>query len=439
MTIVLAGISHKTAPVEVRELLAFNNEACAEGLRTLVDGQIVREGLIVSTCNRVEVLADLNPSHLEEGGMRIRNFLAEASAIAGEVLYEHLYTHAGMNAARHLFRVASSLDSMVVGEPQVLGQVRSVYTLAVETGAAGRVLHRLMHHAFHAAKRVRTETNISANAVSVSYVAVELGRKIFGSLENRTVLLIGAGEMAQLAARHLKKAGASRLLIANRTLESAKRLAEEFDAEALPYENLAARMSEADILICSTGAKDYVISEEMARAALEERQNRPTLFVDISVPRNIDPCVGEINNLFLFDVDDLERVVASNLREREREAERAEAIVKAEVARFEQSLVNLEVGPKIGALRKEFQDLARQELRRQRKLLGELTPEQERAIEQLLVSTVNKISHPVIKEMRRSFEASEHEFENVWRRDPVSLNEGTASDRQVLEPVLITG
>ena len=439
MTIVLAGISHKTAPVEVRELLAFNNEACAEALRTLVDGRIVREGLIVSTCNRVEVLADLNPSCLEEGGKRIRNFLSEASAISVEALNKHLYTHAGMDAARHLFRVASSLDSMVVGEPQVLGQVRSAYTLAVETGAAGRVLHRLMHHAFHAAKRVRTETNISANAVSVSYVAVELGRKIFGSLENRTVLLIGAGEMAQLAARHLKKAGASRLLIANRTLESAERLAEEFDAEALPYENLAARMSEADIVICSTGAKDYVLSREMVRGALKERQNRPTLFVDISVPRNIDPRVGEINNLFLFDVDDLERVVASNLREREREVERAEAIIKAEGARFEQSLVNLEVGPKIGALRKEFQDLARQELRRQRKLLGELTPEQERAIEQLLVSTVNKISHPVIMEMRRSFEATEHEFENVWRRDSVSLNEGTASDRQPMEPVLITG
>jgi glutamyl-tRNA reductase len=437
MTIALAGISHKTAPVEVRELLAFTNEACAEGLRTLVDGEVVREGLIVSTCNRVEVMADLNPAFLEEGAARVRDFLARVRTIPSEVFSQHLYTHAGMDAVEHLFRVASSLDSMVVGEPQILGQVRHAYTLAVETGTAGRVLHRLLHHAFHTAKRVRSETNIAANAVSTSYVAVELGRKIFDSLENSTVLLVGAGEMAELAARHLRGAGASRLLIANRTFETARRLAAEFDGEAVPYETLATRLAEADIVICSTGAPDYIITEEMARRALEGRRHRPVFFVDISVPRNIDPKVGEINNLFLFDVDDLEAVIASNRREREHEAERAAEIVRTEVERFEQSLVNLEIGPKIGALRKEFQEMARKEFQRQRKLLGELTPEQERAIESLVVSTANKISHPVMIEMRRSFEATEHEFENLWRKDSVSIKEGAAFDRQGLEPVLV--
>jgi glutamyl-tRNA reductase len=437
MTIALAGISHKTAPVEVRELLAFTNEACADGLRTLVDGEVVREGLIISTCNRVEVLAVLNPERREEGAARVSRFLSDVRTIPQEVFNQHLYTHANMEAVRHLFRVASSLDSMVIGEPQILGQVRRAYTLAVETGTAGRVLHRLMHQAFHTAKRVRSETNIATSAVSVSYVAVELGRKIFGALENCTVMLIGAGEMAELAARHLKSAGAARLLFANRTDATARGLAAEFDGEAVPYTDFATRLAEADIIICSTGAPDYILDSEMAQRALEARRHRPIFFIDISVPRNIDPRVGEISNLFLFDVDDLAAVVASNLREREMEADRAQEIIEAEAARFEQSLVDLEIGPKIGALRKEFQDLARKELQRQRSRLGDLTPEQEQAIEALLVSTVNKISHPVMMEMRRSFEAVEHEFANVWRQGSQPQREEASFARQVLEPVLI--
>ncbi|HYJ46715.1 MAG TPA: glutamyl-tRNA reductase, partial [Pyrinomonadaceae bacterium] len=196
MSIVLAGVSHKTAPIEVRERLAFTPQACLEGLRSLVDGEVVREGLIVSTCNRVEVLADIEPARHEEGTERVHHFLGLCKSISPDVTRKHLYTHADTEAVRHVFRVTSSLDSMVVGEPQILGQVRKAYTTAVEAGTAGRVLHRLMHHAFRAAKRVRTETNIASSAVSISYTAVELGRKVFDSLEGRTVLLIGAGEMA---------------------------------------------------------------------------------------------------------------------------------------------------------------------------------------------------------------------------------------------------
>jgi glutamyl-tRNA reductase len=404
MSIVLTGISHKTAPVEVRELLAFTNEASAEGLRALVDGRVVREGLIVSTCNRVEVLATLNLAHQEEGERRVRNFLTEGQTEPSDVFRKYLYTHTNMDAVRHLFRVTSSLDSMVVGESQVLGQVRRAYTLAVEAGTAGRVLHRLMHHAFHTAKQVRTETGIAANAVSISSVAADVGRKVLGSLDDCTVLLVGAGEMAELAARYLKGAGASRLLVTNRTDVTALRLADQCGGEAVPFAALASRLAEADIVICSTSALDYIISPAMVRRALDERPNRPVLLVDISVPRNIDPKVAKINNVSLFDVDDLESLVTSNMIERRREAERAEAIIEIGVARFEECLRYMDTGPKIGAWRKELQEVARNELARQRRHLGELTLEQERAVEALLLSTVNKISHSAITKLSNHFD-----------------------------------
>jgi glutamyl-tRNA reductase len=436
MSMVLTGISHKTAPVEVRERLALTDEACAESLSVLVDGEVVREALILSTCNRVEVLATINPARLEEGTAHVSGFFSSACAVPFDALRRHLYTHEDMDAVRHILRVASSLDSMVVGEPQVLGQVRRAYTAAVEAGTAGRVLHRLMHTAFHTAKRVRSETGVAGNAVSISYTAVELGRKIFGSLEGRTVMLVGAGEMAELAARHLVGAGATRILVTNRTDETARRLAAEFGGEALPYENFAAHLSEADIVICSTGAGRYLLTPEMARTALELRRNRPAFFIDISVPRNIDPAIGEIGNLFVFDVDDLEAVVASNLREREREAARAESIIEAEVARFEQSLRHSDIGQKIGELRKELQTIARQELTRQRRRLGQLTPAQERAVEALLVSAVNKISHPVIQQMRRSADAVETEFTNIWRGDAAMPEKERNGGRQIIELAL---
>ena len=323
---------------------------------------------------------------------------------------------------RHLFRVASSLDSMVLGEPQILGQVRQAYAQAVEAGTAGRVLHRLMHQAFHTAKRVRSETEIATSAVSVSYAAVELGRKILGTLGGRTVLLVGAGEMAELAARHLKNAGASRVVVANRTFETARKLAAEFGGEAIEFERLADALAEADIVICSTGAREYIITPELAARARQSRRNRPAFFIDISVPRNVDPAVAQLSNLFVFDVDDLEAVVASNIREREREAERAELIVESEVMQFQQALRNLDIGPTVGALKEKLRDIAREEFQRQRGRLGDLTPEQEQAIEAMLMSAVNKISHPVINRMRRSYDAGEETEVQAWR-DSFGLGE----------------
>ena len=407
MSILLIGVNHKTAPVEIRERLAFNDEACAEGLRRLVDGEVVREGLIVSTCNRVEILSATSSELIEFGAGQLTNFLDTTGRLPAGFLDKHLYRHTNEDAVRHLFRVASSLDSMVIGEPQVLGQVRHAYSLAVEAGTAGRVLNRLVHHTFRVAKRVRTETGIAANAVSISYMAVELGKKIFDSLKGGTVMLIGAGEMAELSARHLVNAGVSRVVIANRTEEAARQIADEFGAISVSLDQMDPFLAEADVIICSTGAPAYLLTEERTRRALERRRNRPTCVIDISVPRNVDPAVGNVPNVFLFDIDDLESVISSNIREREREAERAELIVQSEVMQFQQTLRLMDIGPTIGALREKLQDIARAEMARQRKRLGPLTNEQEAAIESLLMSTVNKISHPILNQMRRFYETSE--------------------------------
>ena len=415
MSIVLVGVNHKSAPIEVRERLAFTEEACAAGLRSLVDGQMVREGLIVSTCNRVEVLAETANGQLSDTTERVIQFFSREDSLPRSLYEAHLYTYTDDQAVRHVFRVSSSLDSMVVGEPQVLGQVRRAYSIALEAGTAGRVLNRLVHHAFRVAKRVRTETGIGANAVSISYMAVELGKKIFKSLAGQTALLIGAGEMAELSARHLVNAGVSRVLLANRTEEPAVRLAGELGGEAVSLDQLSSYLAEADIVICSTAAEHYVITEQMARDALSKRRNRPSFFIDISVPRNIDPAVGDLPNVFVFDIDDLESVVSSNIREREREAERAELIVESEIMQFQQALRALDIGPTIGALRQKLQDIAKQELTNQRNRLGPLTPEQERAVEALLMSTVNKISHPLLSHMRRSYDASDAETIQAWR------------------------
>ena len=414
MSIVLVGVNHKSAPIEVRERLAFTEEACAAGLRTLVDGEIVREGLIVSTCNRVEVLAETASGQLNDTTQRVIEFLSRADYLPRSFFETHLYKHTDDMAVRHLFRVTSSLDSMVIGEPQVLGQVRRAYSIALEAGTAGRTLNRLVHHAFRVAKRVRSETGIGSNAVSISYMAVELGKKIFGSLQGQTALLVGAGEMAELSARHLVKAGVSRVLLANRTVEPAQQLARELGAEVVNFDRLSTYLAEADIVICSTAAEHYVITEQMAREALAKRRNRPAFFIDISVPRNIDPAIGKIPDVFVFDIDDLESVVSSNIREREREAERAELIVESEIMQFQQALRALDIGPTIGALRQKLQDIARLELTRQRSRLGDLSKEQENAIEALLLSTVNKISHPVLSHMRRSYD-SDTDTIQAWR------------------------
>jgi glutamyl-tRNA reductase len=402
MNIVLIGLSHKTAPVEVRERLAFNETCLADALATLVDQESVDEGLIVSTCNRVELIASA-PVSAEQGLHRLTNFICDFHRLSLDSIQTHLYSHAQDHAVKHLFRVASSLDSMVLGESQILGQVKEAYRNAMEAGTVGRVLSQLMHRTLTVAKRVRTETAISQLPVSVSSVAVELAEKIFGDLSGKTVLLVGAGEMAELAAQNLMESGAGKLLVTNRTRERAEQFAHQFNGGTVSFETFYEVLPGVDILICSTGAPDYVIRAEETRRALKARRKGPLLFIDISVPRNIDPAVADLDSAFLFDIDDFQGVVEANIREREREARNAEAIIESEVHNFIKHMRSFDIGPSVVEVKKLIGQLAQEELRRNRKKLGNLTPEQEAKLaEVLLPALVNKLSHPIILQMRAS-------------------------------------
>ena len=408
MSLLLVGINHKNAPLEVREQLAFSASESAAVLPALVDGEVVREALILSTCNRVEILVEADA---ETSFETVVEFIARHKNIEPQIFRDYLYQFADEAAARHLFRVAASLDSMIVGETQILGQVRAAYKQAAEANTARRVLHKLLHHAFQTAKRVRTETNIAHNAVSVSSAAAEMAGGIFGSLENKTVLLIGAGEMAELAAKHLIEHGARRILIANRTFENAVKLAAQFDGgEAIEFQRIGEILPQADIVLSSTNAVDYLITPEMTAAAQTQRNYQPTLLIDISVPRNIAPEVRHSNGVYLADVDALQSVVATNLNERQREAEKGEIIVTQEVGEFWQSLKAMNFGENLGALRTKMQNTARAELDKQRHKLGDLSPEQLAAVEKILLSTVNQIAHPILYGLRRSHEHGASEF-----------------------------
>lgn len=400
MSLLLIGLNHKTAALETREQLALSQSECAALLPELVNNSIVREALILSTCNRVEVLIEGDSP--EQARAHVIDFLAASKNISITQFADHLYSFTGAAAVHHLFRVAASLDSMVIGETQILGQVRSAYKIASEARTANRVLHKLLHHAFHAAKRVRTETNVGSNAVSVASAAVEAARKIFKTLTDKTVLLIGAGEMAELAAKHLIANGAGQILIANRTYASAAQLALEFAAEVVALEDLNEVLPQADVIISSTAAPKYLITAEMVKKSQEIRKKARSLFVDISVPRNIEPEIASIKNVSLYAIDNLETIVSANLDERRAEAGKAEEIVKAEVAEFWNSLQSLNFGENLGLLRQKMQETARQELNRQRSKLGNLSPAQEAAFEQLLVSTVNKLAHPLLYGLRQS-------------------------------------
>jgi glutamyl-tRNA reductase len=409
MSIVLIGLSHKTAPVEMRERLAFNQSLIEEALSRLVDQQTLDEGLIVSTCNRVELLAS-SPDGAQKGIERLTGFLYDFHQVPTDSINGHLYRHADLDAIRHIFRVASSLDSMVVGESQILGQVKEAYQQAVSAGTVGRILSQLMHRTLSVAKRVRTETAVSQNPVSVSSVAVELARKIFDDLSGKTVLLVGAGEMAELAARNLMEAGTSKLIVTSRTTERAEAIAHQFGGGAVNFEAFYEVLSSADIVLCSTGAPDYVITTAETRRALKARARRkgPVLFIDISVPRNIDPAIASLEDSFLFDIDDLDQVIRANIREREREAEVAEAIIESEVQQFLKDLRSLDIGPAVLEVKELLFHMAVGEFKRNRKRLGSLNAEQEAAIQDVLIpALVNKLSHPVIVHLRAAARSGE--------------------------------
>jgi glutamyl-tRNA reductase len=393
MQLALVGLSHKTAPVEVRERFAFNGDALRSALSSLISSKEVSEAIILSTCNRVEVVAESSDDK------RIREFLCEFHQIPQDTISKHLYSFRNAEAIRHIFRVAASLDSMMVGEPQILGQVKEAYRIASDAGTVGMNLSALMSRAFAVAKRVRSETGISQSAVSVSYAAVELARKIFGDLSGKVVMIIGASKMGELAAKHLRRAGVSSVLVTNRTFERAVELAKVFEGAAVPFEHFTDHMDRADIIITSTGAPNFIINRTLTEQVIHRRKNRPMFFIDIAVPRDVDPQVNEIDNAFLYDIDDLQQVIEANLKERMNEAMRAEAIVDHEVQAFCTRMQSREVVPTIVQLRDTLEKLRRDEIERNRRQLRDLPPEQ--AVDQITQALVNKILHHPIAHLKQ--------------------------------------
>jgi glutamyl-tRNA reductase len=391
MHIVIVGLSHKTAPVEIREKLAFAPTAMERPLRQMLELATITEGLIVSTCNRVELCAITKEP--DAAIAELRRFLAEYHEISPEEINENLFDYQGEEAIRHLFRVSSSLDSMVLGEPQILGQIKTAYGYAAEFKTAGLILNRFLHKAFSVAKRVRTETAIASNAVSVSFAAVELARKIFDRLDNKGVMIIGAGEMCELAARHFVSNGVSKVLVTNRTFERAEKLAAEFDGKAVPFDSFVDHLAEVDIVMTSTGAPNFILGKRQMEEVLKRRKNRPMFLIDIAVPRDIDPKVNDISNTYLYDVDDLQGVVQANLKERQKEAGKAEAIVEQEIGQFHQWLGNLEVKPTVIALRRKLEEIRQQELEKTFGNLKDLTGKQRKSIEAMAGAIINKILH----------------------------------------------
>ena len=406
MNLILLGINHKTAPIELREQVAIPKDGLADAARTLTLNHGVREAMILSTCNRVEILTAADSADVD-----ITDFLHNHLSIDPAMLKPHLYEYRDREAVRHLFRVAASLDSMVVGEPQILGQVKDAYNVAREAGTVQGQLEPLLQSAFAAAKKVRSETEIGSTTVSIASVAVDLAIKIFGSLAGKKVFLVGAGKMSELAARHLVAQGASTILVTNRTLERAERMAERFTGsvvpKVVPWDELYEAAAQADIVISSTGAPYPIFRKEHAQQFLHKRKNRPMFFIDIALPRDVEPEINNLEGIFLYDIDDLQAVAASHMEERSREAADAEALIAQEVERFQQKQKTVNIAPMIVGLQHRAEDLRQAELKRAQARLGSLTPEQMVAVEAMSRSLVNKFLHPTMQALKQAARESD--------------------------------
>lgn len=391
MKLLVIGLNHKTANVDVRERLAFNGEKLEAGLLKIMDLPYINGAIILSTCNRVEIYSDVKN---ESASDSIKTLLSEFHGLEMSVIEQSLYTYEGEDAVKHIFRVASSLDSMVVGEPQILGQIKDAFEFALEKKATGILLNRLMKKAVSVAKRVRTETKISENAVSISFAAVELARKIFTNLSDMSFMLLGAGEMAELAAKHMISFGIREVVVVNRTYDRGCELAREFNGRAVRYEDLLKEIVHTDIVICSTGAPSYILKRDEMQRVMKERRQRPVFIIDISVPRNIDPEINGIDNVYLYDVDDLQGVVDSNIMERKKEAEKAEKIIEEEIEAFQKWISSLDSLPTVVALREKAEAIKRDELERLINKFPDLGEKERKAIEYMASAIVNKLIHP---------------------------------------------
>jgi glutamyl-tRNA reductase len=396
--IVLVGTNHHIAPLDFRERLLLSERQLTEAFRLLKENYDVRDVVILSTCNRVEVYAATDDN---DARVTLSDFLSNYHRIEREQLDKFTYRHRNLDAVRHLFNVAASLDSMVVGEPQILGQVKEAYEQSLSAGATGAILNRLFAKAINVGKRVRTETNIASGAVSISYAAVELAKKIFQSLEDKTVAIIGAGEMSELAAQHLVENGVSKVIVANRTYERAIKIAEKFNGTPLVFDDELNFLIDADIVISSTNAPHYLIHRQPFAQIMKKRKHRYMFLIDIAVPRDIDPEVGVVENAFLYNIDDLETVVASNLKERQREAGIATQIVEAEAAKFYSLLQVFEVNPTVKALHEQFQQIASKELGTCFNK-AQLSPKQQKIIETMTQSIIKKLLHQPTQNLRHA-------------------------------------
>jgi glutamyl-tRNA reductase len=398
--IVLIGLNHKSAPVDIRERFTAICVDTAEPLARLARLNDLKEAFYLSTCNRMEVLC--TASNLDKGIGVVMGFLAEIYGQTRAALKPYLYTYIDQDAVKHLFRVSCGLDSMVVGEPQILGQIKQAYRDATQAKTSGVILNRLLHKSFSVAKRIRTETGIGSSAVSVSYAAVELAKKIFHELTGKTVLLVGAGEMAELAAEHLMTNGVEGIVIANRTLDRALALAREFRGRTVAWEELVEELERVDIIISSTGSSEPIVKAEQVRQRMRARRNRPLFFIDIAVPRDIDPEVNRIDNVYLYNIDDLEGIVELNRAQRLKEGKRAEHIIAAEALKFEKWLRTLEVVPTIVSLREKAEQIREAEVLKTISQLDTLSEGQIEALHMLTRSVVKKLLHDPILYLKRT-------------------------------------
>jgi glutamyl-tRNA reductase len=398
----LIGVNHKSAPLDVRERLAVPDSRLPDCCRDLASHPGIKEGMIIATCNRVEIV-----THTTNGSADLRGFLHEHFHLTADELDAHLYEFREKDAVRHIFRVASSLDSMVVGEAQILGQVKEAYATARAVGSARGQLEQLFTRAFAVAKRVRTETAVGSSSVSVASVAVELAKKIFGSLEGKTVFIVGAGKMSELAARHLMAHGCASIFVSNRTYERAIGLAQRFKGQAIKFDDLYNCCDRADIVLTSTGSPHAIFRREHGEQFLSRRKNKPMFFIDIAVPRDVSPEMAKLDGIFAYDIDDLQQAVSSHVADRRKEAELAESIITNEVENFEARLHSLDVVPTIVSLQDHLEAIRQAEIDRVRGRMGALTPEQEMAVEALTRGIINKVMHTPITTLKTAAREAE--------------------------------
>ncbi len=397
--IFLIGANHKTAPVELREKLSFTQEETLGALEYLKNAPQIKEGLVFSTCNRMEIV------YIPEKGDQIEamiQFISDHKKIEIPEFRSALYIHEGDDAIRHMFQVSSSLDSMMVGEPQILGQIKKAYKTAVAQGASGVLLNRMMHKSFSVAKRVRKETGIGDNAVSISYAAIELANKIFGDLSSKRVMLLGAGEMAELAVEHLISHNVNKIVVANRTFKNALALAQKFNGQAVQFEERESVLKDVDIIISSTGAEEYVLTKDQVKRAMKKRQHRTLFFIDIAVPRDIDPKINKVSNAYVYDIDDLKGIVETNIHQRGQETIKAERFVEEAVLTFRKWMDSLSIVPTIKAINDKMTAIVELEFNKTMSSLGHLSQVDRDAVRRMTQAIATRAIHDPIRFLRNT-------------------------------------